>query len=87
MLFTARYDHESALPALANSEWRSGAPELSCDQQRSRFEETRPTARHEGHVEPLGYFAPRGLYENFWPETEASYIRPPLAMVNTTIPS
>jgi hypothetical protein len=33
------------------------------------------------------YFAPRRLYENFWPETDASYMRPPLAMVNTTIPS
>jgi hypothetical protein len=33
------------------------------------------------------YFPPRGVYENFWPDTDASYIRPPLAMVNTTIPS
>jgi hypothetical protein len=28
----------------------------------------------------------RGLYENFWPPMLASYIRPPLATVNTAIP-
>ena len=27
-----------------------------------------------------------GLYENFWPPRLASYIRPPLAIVNTAIP-
>jgi hypothetical protein len=29
---------------------------------------------------------PAGLYENFWPATDASYIRPPFAMVKTAIP-
>jgi len=31
-------------------------------------------------------YLPSALYENFWPATEASYIRPPFATVNTAIP-
>ena len=33
-----------------------------------------------------GYFVPIGLYENFCPPTEASYINPPLAMVTIATP-
>src|SRR5262249_45941359 len=34
----------------------------------------------------LFYLPPSALYLNFWPATVASYIAPPLTMVNTAMP-
>jgi hypothetical protein len=39
--------------------------------------------RTQNRVRTCGYLA---LYENFWPETDASYITPPFAIVNTATP-
>ncbi len=35
---------------------------------------------------PPRYLAATGLYENFWPATDISYIAPPFTIVNTAIP-